>query len=168
MRIGLLAIGGWLVAAVLTVGASWSAINVVRDSVVPQTPVASALPAPEGTITAAPATSRPGPAPTPAAARGVSGQGGSVTARCDGGRPRLVKVVPQQGFAAVPDDSQAEVTFTSSTHRTEVRIACSGSTVSLSAEEKAISAGGGGGDDNGGGGGGSGRGRGGGGGGKDG
>ncbi|HST66990.1 MAG TPA: hypothetical protein VLM05_17550, partial [Mycobacteriales bacterium] len=117
MRIGLLAVSGWIVAAVMTIAVSWSAIGVVRNSVVPQTQVASALPAPAESVTAAPTTSRPSPTPAVAAAKSLSGQGGVVTARCTGGRPTLVKVVPQQGFTAEPDDSQAEVKFTSPEHR---------------------------------------------------
>jgi uncharacterized membrane protein YgcG len=171
VRIGLLAISGWVVAAVMTVAVSWSAISVVRQSVVPQTNVASALPAPvEGTSTAAPATTRPSPSPTVAALQSVSGQGGMVTARCTNGVPTIVKFTPQQGFTAERDDSGREVQFRSSDHRTEITLACTGGKVAFSKEEKAISAsggGGGGGDDNGGddNGGGSGRGRGGGGGG---
>ena len=149
MRIGLLAIGGWLVAAALTVGVSWSAITVVRQSVVPRTEVASALPAPEetGSVTAAPATTAP--RPTVAAARSVSGQGGTVTARCTDGVPAIVRIVPRQGFGADRDDSGREVTFESSGHRTEITIDCAGTTPSFSTEEKALS-GGGGGDDSGG------------------
>jgi uncharacterized membrane protein YgcG len=168
VRIGLLAISGWLVAAVMTVAVSWSAIGVVRNSVVPQTAVASALPTPDETGSATATTARPTPKPTLAAARSLSGQGGSVTARCTNGVPTIVKYTPQQGFRAERDDSGREVKFLSADHRTEITIACSGNTPRLSAEEKSTSGGGddNGGDDNGGGGG-SGRGRGGGGGGDD-
>lgn len=149
VRIGLLALSGWIVAAVMTVAVSWSAIGVVKNSVVPQTPVAGALPAPEESVTAAPTTARPSPRPTVAALKSLAGQGGTVTARCTGGVPAIVKSVPQQGFNADPDDSGREVKFTSSDHTTEVTIACTGGTVTFSKEEKAT--GGGGGDDNGGG-----------------
>jgi hypothetical protein len=158
VRIGLLALSGWIVAAVITVGVSWSAITVVRQSVVPRTEVASsALPAPEetGTATAAPTTSRPAPKPTVAAVASVSGQGGTVTARCTGGVPAIIRSVPRQGFSVNPDDSGREVKFDSSDHRTEVTVSCSGTRPVFTKEEKSS-----GGDDNGGG---SGRGRGGGG-----
>lgn len=149
VRIGLLALSGWIVAAVLTVGVSWSAITVVRESVVPQTQVASgSLPPPAETTSAAPAAARPSPTPTVAAARSVSGQGGTVTARCTGGTPAISKIIPQQGFTAERDDSGREVQFRSSGHRTEITIACAGGRPTFSTEEKAI---GGGGDDNGGG-----------------
>lgn len=167
MRTGLLAISGWIVAAVMTVAVSWSAIGVVKTSVVPQTKVASALPAPDetGTAGAAPTTARP--SPTLAAATSLSGQGGSVTARCTNGVPAIVTMIPQQGFTPDKDDSNREVKFSSSDHRTEIAIACSGGRAVLTKEEKAVSAGGGGGGggDNGGADNGGGRGRGGGGGG---
>jgi uncharacterized membrane protein YgcG len=162
MRTGLLAISGWLVAALLTVGVSWSAISVVRDSVVQQTVVDTALPSPEETASATPTTAITTAGPAVAATRSLSGQGGSVTARCTNGRPTLVKVIPRQGFTAEPDDSGAEVQFRSSDHRTEITVRCTGNGPQLSKEEKA-SGGGGGGDDGGGGGDDSGGGRGGGG-----
>ncbi len=150
VRIGLLAISGWIVAAVMTVAVSWSAIGVVKNSVVPQTQVASALPTPHeaGVTSTAPTTARP--SPTLAEATSLSGQGGSVTARCPNGVPAIVTVIPQQGFTPDRDNSSREVKFSSSDHRTEITIACSGSRAVLSKEEKAISAGGGGGDNGGG------------------
>jgi hypothetical protein len=164
VRIGLLAISGWLVAAVLTVGISWSAISVVRSSVVAQPSVG--LPAPaEGSTgpatTAAPTTTRP--TATAGAIAAASGQGGSASVRCVGGRPTLVSYNPNTGFAARLDDSGAEVQFRSSDHRTQITVTCTGNTAHTQVEEQAMGGSGGGGDDNGGGGG-SGRGRGGGGG----
>ena len=159
---GLLAIGGWLVAAALAVGISWSAIGVVRDSVGASQPVSTALPAPDETSSPA-----PGPTSTRPTAAPVTkvGQGGTVTAQCVSGKPRLVSVVPRQGFQAKPDNSGAEVQFRSSDHRTEVKVSCSGLTATVQVEEHSGAGGGGGGgaDDNGadtrgGGGGGSGRG----------
>ena len=63
---GLLAISGWLVAAALAVGISWSAIDVVRDSVGASQPVSTALPAPDETSSPAPGptSTRPTAAPT--------------------------------------------------------------------------------------------------------
>jgi hypothetical protein len=172
VRIGLLAISGWLVAAVLTVGISWSAISVVRDSVLQQTTVGLPPPAETPTTTAAPTTTRPAPSPTVGAAVSASGQGGSVVVRCTNGRPAFVNVRPQLDFRAEPDDSGAEVQFRSSNHRTEITATCSGNVARTRVEERANSGGGGGGggddggggggDDNGGGGGGGNSGRGGG------
>lgn len=164
MRLGLLAISGWLVAAALAVGISWSAIGVVRDSVGASQPVSSALPAPEETSGPAPAPtiSRPTAAPTVGALVTRAGQGGTVTARCVSGRPRLVSMVPRQGFQAEADDSGAEVQFRSADHRTEMKATCSALRVTVSVDEHSTGGGGddngGGGDDHGGGGGNSGRG----------
>ena len=153
MRTGLIAISGWLVAAAMAVGVSWSAISVVRDSVT-TTQTVSALPPPEETAGtgSAPTTTRPAPSPTVGAVVTVSGQGGMVTARCSAGRPEVLNVVPNQGFAVESDDSGAEAKFRSSDHRTEITLTCSGLTARGRVEEK--STGGGGGDDHGGGGGG--------------
>lgn len=160
---GLLAISGWLVAAALAVGISWSAINVVRDSVGAGQPVATALPAPSEASTPAPSPSstRPTAAPTAGALAVRTGQGGTVTARCVNGRPHVISAVPRQGFGAESDDSRDEVQFRSSDHRTEMKVSCSGLTATVRVEEHA-DGGGGGGDDNGGGGRGGGSGRGGG------
>jgi len=156
---GLLAISGWLVAAALAVGISWSAINVVRDSVGAGQPVATALPAPSEATTPAPGPSstRPTAAPTAGALAVRTGQGGTVTAQCVNGRPRVISAVPRQGFGVESDNSGNEVQFRSSDHRTEMKVSCSGLTATVQLEEH--SSGGGGGDDHGGGrGGGSGRG----------
>jgi hypothetical protein len=150
VRIGLLAIGGWLVAAVLAVGISWSAIYVVRDSVLQQTTVG--LPPPAETPTTAPTTTRPAPSPTTGAAASASGVGGSVIVRCTNGRPDFVNVHPQQGFTATPDDSGVEVQFRSSNHRTQITATCAGNVPHTQVEERADGGGGGGGGDGGGGG----------------
>ena len=149
---GLLAISGWLVAAALAVGISWSAINVVRDSVGAGQPVATALPAPSEASTPAPSPSsiRPTAAPTAGALAVRTGQGGTVTAQCVNGRPRVISAVPRQGFGVESDNSGNEVQFRSSDHRTEMKVSCSGLTATVQLEEH--SSGGGGGDDHGGGG----------------
>jgi hypothetical protein len=150
VRIGLLAVSGWLVAAVLTVGVSWSAISVVRSSVVGEQAVVSSLPVPteSSAPTAIPTSGRPTGAPTVGAAVSAAGTGGTVRARCRNGRPELVNSVPNQGFVVNTDNSGAEVQFISSNHRTEVKIACTGLKATLTVEEHTS-----GGDDNGGGGG---------------
>ena len=163
MKLGLLAISGWLVAAVLTVGVSWSAISVVRDSVAPQTRVSSALPPPdESTGAASPSTSPPAPRPTAGAVLAKSGQGGQVTVRCSSGRLQVLNVTPRQGFTTESDDNGTEFQFRSSDHRTEIKVSCSGNTARGTVEEHSSGGGGGGddsgGDDHGGGGGNSGRG----------
>jgi hypothetical protein len=144
---GLLAISGWLVAAALAVGISWSAINVVRDSVGAGQPVATALPAPSEASTPAPGPSstRPTAAPTAGALAVRTGQGGTVTAQCVNGRPRVISAVPRQGFGVESDDSGQEVQFRSSDHRTEMKVSCAGRTATVQLEEHASGGGGGGG-----------------------
>jgi uncharacterized membrane protein YgcG len=168
VKLGLLAIGGWLVAAVVTVGVSWSAISVVRDSVAPQTQVSRALPAPEETTgpTATATTSRPAPSPTAGAVLTKSGQGGQVSARCVNGRLEVRNITPRQGFRPESDDSGTEFQFRSSDHRTEIKVGCAGNLAQGTVEEHDSGGDGGGGaggddgggDDRGGGGGSSGRG----------
>lgn len=155
MRIGLLAAAGWVVAALLTVGASWSAVAVVRDAVVPTTVVATGLPTPEETL---PGSATPGPtrspsAPatrSPAATRSVlaSGQGGTALVRCTAGTPEFYNVTPRQGYQARTDDSPGEIEFRSEAHRTEVTATCAGGIPRAAVEEKGGSDGSGrGGDD---------------------
>jgi hypothetical protein len=160
---GLLAIGGWLVAAVLAVGISWSAIGVVRDSVGASQPVATALPVPsEVSAPASPSSTRPTAAPTAGSPVVKTGQGGTVIARCVNGRPQIVNAAPRQGFRVESDNSGNEVQFRSPDHRTEMKVSCSGLTATVQVDEHSDGGGGGGGDDHGGRGGSSGSGRGGG------
>ena len=148
---GLLAIGGWLVAAVLAVGISWSAIDVVRDSVGASQPAATALPAPSEVSTPArPSSTRPTAAPTAGGLVVKAGQGGTLTARCVSGRPQIVNAAPRQNFRVESDDSGDQVQFRSSDHRTEMKVSCSGLTATVQVDEHS-SGGGGGGDDHGGG-----------------
>jgi hypothetical protein len=155
VRIGLLAISGWLVAAGLAVGISWSAISVVRDSVGANTTVVDALPAPDETVTptAAATTSRPAPRPTAGATLVKSGVGGQVAVRCANGRLKVLNVTPRPGFTPEADDSGAEYQFRSSDHRTEITVSCSGLRATARVEEHSSGGGGddGSGDDNGGG-----------------
>jgi hypothetical protein len=160
---GLLAIGGWLVAAALAVGISWSAIGVVRDSVGASQPVATALPVPSEVSTpASPSSTRPTAAPTAGGTVVKTGQGGTVIARCVNGRPQIVNAAPRQGFRVESDNSGNEVQFRSPDHRTEMKVSCSGLTATVQVDEHSDGGGGGGGDDHGGRGGSSGSGRGGG------
>jgi uncharacterized membrane protein YgcG len=144
VKLGLLAISGWLVAVVLTVGVSWSAISVVRDSVAPDSQVSSALPAPDET---SPSTSRPAPRPTAGAMLTKSGQGGQVVVRCTNGRLQVINITPRQGFTPESDDNRTEFQFRSSDHRTEIKVSCAGNTAQGTVEEHSN-----GGDDHGGGG----------------
>jgi hypothetical protein len=148
---GLLAIGGWLVAAALAVGISWSAIGVVRDSVGASQPVATALPVPSEVSTpASPSSTRPTAAPTAGGPVVKTGQGGTVIARCVNGRPQIVNAAPRQGFRVESDNSGNEVQFRSPDHRTEMKVSCSGLTATVQVDEHSDGGGGGGGDDHGG------------------
>lgn len=155
MRLGLLAAAGWLVAAVLTVAASWSAVSVVRTSVVAPAIVDAALPTPREPAPATPTpTTTPTPTPTPGstptptpgstsssagpagAPASGGGQGGTVTVRCVDGVPRFLNVTPSQGFRGRTDDRPGEVEFESDGHRTEITVTCAGGTARIAVEEK--------------------------------
>jgi hypothetical protein len=142
VRMGLLAVAGWLVAAVLMVVVSWSAIGVVRTAVVPGSAVATGLPTADETgsatarpTTPAPTTTRPPAAP---AAVVVTGAGGTATVRCTGGVPAFVNLSPRQGWSVDRDDSPGEVKFDNpSGARTEIRVTCAGGTPRPVVEERA-------------------------------
>ena len=153
MRIGPLAAAGWLVAAILTVAVSWSAVQVVRTAVAPQElsgALPTALPAVDEPAATSPsgsarpsATATPGRSPGTTAPAGsaagravsASGVGGTVVARCVGGVPQLARI-PRQGFAVDADDTPGEVTFESDDHRTEIKASCAGSVPRVVVEEK--------------------------------
>lgn len=162
VRIGLLAIGGWLVAALLTVGVSWSAISVVRDAVAPAAEVAAALPTPDETAEptasttpdgpTASTTPRPSATPRPSSSsaaeiRSVSGRGGTATARCVDGRAVIVNVIPRQGYAVDPDGDGSEAEFRSAAGRTEITATCVAGVPRFEVEEEDESGSGRGGDD---------------------
>jgi hypothetical protein len=155
VRIGLLAIGGWLVAAVLTVGVSWTAISVVRDAVAPASEVAAALPTPDETAgstapgpTASATTPRtPRPSASTSQLASASGRGGTASVRCVDGRPDFVNVAPRSGYEARQDDNGAEVEFRSSAGRTEMSATCAGGVPRIAVEDKDEGGSGRGGDD---------------------
>src|SRR5215213_299628 len=148
MRTGSLAVAGWVVAAVLTLGVSWSAVQVVRSAVAPADLAVSSgdslpvpaesgrgSPAPSRTVTpTAPATST-APASPAARTAATSGIGGSVVVRCAGGVPQLVSRIPKQGFTVEVDDSPGEVKFSSDRHRTEIKATCTATGPRLTVEE---------------------------------
>ncbi|HZB48925.1 MAG TPA: hypothetical protein VE547_07500 [Mycobacteriales bacterium] len=145
MRTGPLAVAGWVVAAALTLGVSWSAMSAVRTAVAPAD-LASGLPAPDetssgpaGTSAPAPTSSapRPGPTATTPAATALTrtGIGGTIRVRCTAGGLELASVIPRQGFTADLDDSPGEVKFTSDGHRTEMRASCAGGRPQVRVEE---------------------------------
>ena len=158
MRFGLLALGGWLVSAVLMVAVSWSAISVVRGAVVPETVVTSGLPVPDETsgppASSAAPSAAPSARPSPTAAAtgrsvSASGVGGTVVVRCVDGVPRFVSQIPRQGFWVDSEDSPGEVRFSSDDHRTDVKASCAGTEprVEVEEEDRDDNSGPGGGDD---------------------
>jgi hypothetical protein len=160
MRTGPLAAAGWVVAAVLTLGVSWSAMGAVRTAVAPDD-LATGLPAPDESSSGSAGTTtapRPSPTATTPAVTSLtrSGVGGTVRVQCVGGVPKLVSVIPRQGFSVDEDDSPGEVKFDSGGHRTEVTASCAGSRPQIRVDED--DRGGGGDGDSGRGGGNSGRG----------
>ena len=135
MRTGPLAVAGWIVAATLTLGASWSAVQVVRSAVAPEDLAASGadtLPPPAESTSSSPGGSgsptSPAPRPSATAPAGrpasAGGVGGTVVVRCMDGVPQLVSRIPRQGFSVDVDDSPGEVKFTSADHRTEIKVSC--------------------------------------------
>jgi hypothetical protein len=142
MRTGPLAVAGWVVAAALTLGVSWSAVQVVRSAVAPTDLAVSSgdsLPLPSESGSGSPAPSRTGTPSAPAtpAARtaAASGTGGSVVVRCVGGVPQLVSRIPKQGFTVEVDHSPGEVKFSSDRHRTEIKATCTTTGPRLTVEE---------------------------------
>jgi hypothetical protein len=146
MRTGPLAAAAWVVAATLTLGASWSAVQVVRSAVaapdlavssddglpVPTEPAGSATPTPSGSRATPTTPTATTPAATTASA---SGTGGTVVVRCVGGVPQLVSRIPKQGFTVEVDDSPGEVKFSSDRHRTEIKATCTATGPRLTVEE---------------------------------
>jgi len=135
MRTAPLAVAGWAVAATLTLGVSWSAVQVVRSAVAPDDLAASStdsLPAPAESQPGTASPTSPGPRPsgsaTTAAGRlaSASGVGGTVVVRCVDGIPQFVSRIPRQGFSVDVDDSPGEVRFSSADYRTEMTASCPG------------------------------------------
>lgn len=159
MRTGPLAAAAWVVAATLTLGVSWSAVQVVRSAVAPED-LATALPPPDetGSVTSRPSASAPPRSAEPTGTRtprpsGDAGQqitftgtGGTVVVQCVDGRPQMISVIPRIGFRVERDDDGVEAKFRSARHRTELKFSCAGLVPQVSKEEKDE---GGGGDDSG-------------------
>ncbi|MEV4628410.1 septum formation initiator [Micromonospora sp. NPDC049523] len=149
---GLLAVAGWLAAAVAATVTGLGAVELIGTGITgPAGPVVderelardlAAAPAapsspvqlPTGTPSAGSPSSGPPSNVTPTASGGsaartpISTPGGTVVARCDGRTVSLVSWTPAQGYAVKqvdpgPDD-RAEVTFEGRAGRVEVRVSC--------------------------------------------
>jgi hypothetical protein len=144
VRTGPLAVAGWVVAATLTLGVSWSAVQVVRGAVAPEElTVADGLPVPTETATGAspsPTATRPSPSPSPSATAPAgrtvtgTGTGGTVVVRCRDGAPVFVSRIPRSGFT-VQTESPVEVRFRSDGHRTDMEASCAGTTPRVRVKE---------------------------------
>jgi hypothetical protein len=93
--------------------------------------------------TSAPPTSAPTSSPptTPAARTAtVHSAGGTVWARCAPGGVEVISFTPAQGFGVESDDDgiddHPKITFVSGEREIEVRLRCSGGTVTHTVEEK--------------------------------
>ncbi|MEH1013507.1 septum formation initiator [Micromonospora sp. CPCC 206060] len=144
----LLAVVGWLAAAVLATGIGLGAIRLVGESIT-GTPggvrdaaeVERALAgSPEPTLDAgSPSAGPTGPGVDSGARRSFATRGGSVVAECAGREVRLVSWAPAQGYRVEeadrgPDDD-VEVTFDGPGGRSEVRIVCSGGVPVIGADD---------------------------------
>jgi hypothetical protein len=148
----LLGIAGWLTVAVAATAAGIAAIDVLEDGITGQSvrplddeAVHRAL-SRSGTSPTMSPTMSPGatPRPSPAASstgssaaspdvgvtRNLATGGGTVTARCEGGRVTVVAAIPAQGFRT--DDIQrgpapsAALTFESAEEEFAVTVTCEG------------------------------------------
>lgn len=109
--------------------------NAPRTTSGPTGPGSSPTTAPPSTV--APSTPpSTGPAPSTGQAT-VFVDGGSVTASCGAGSPRLVSAVPTNGYTtSVASGVQLVVNFTSNTHRSIVEAECEGARVQFSTGEE--------------------------------
>jgi hypothetical protein len=156
----LLGIAGWLTVAVAATAAGIAAIDVLEDGITGQSvrplddeavhralsrsgtsPTMSPTMSPTTSPTMSPgATPRPSPAasstgssaasPDGVVTRNLATGGGTVTARCEGGRVTVVAAIPAQGFRT--DDIQrgpapsAALTFESAEEEFAVTVTCEG------------------------------------------
>ncbi|MBO4208659.1 septum formation initiator [Micromonospora echinofusca] len=144
----LLAVLGWLAAAVLATGIGLGAIRLVGESItgtpggvrdaaeVERALAGSPEPTPEPGAPSAGPTDPPGGSGT---RRSFVVRGGSVVAECAGREVRLVSWAPAPGYRVKeadrgPDDD-VEVTFDGPGGRSEVRIVCSGGVPVVGADD---------------------------------
>lgn len=132
----LVAVGVGLVAVRLVAGqvsdAGASALDrgAVTDALRSAQPTASRAPGPTATPTPTPRrTTTPRPpatVSTPASTgpiRTVNTRGGSVSARCVSGSPRLLLVTPAEGYR-IEESSSSRVRFESSSSEVRIRLSC--------------------------------------------
>jgi hypothetical protein len=126
----LLAVAGWLVAAVAATVTGLAAVRVIGAGITG--PAGELVSADVARSLAAAA-----PSATPGASRVVASPGGTVVARCDGATAVLVTWAPAQGYRVKradqqPGDDHARVTFEGSGGRVEVDVRCAAGQLSVS------------------------------------
>lgn len=144
------AVGGWLTAAALATGAGMFAVGVIGAGIVPAAPQpldaqqveamarsAAARPPPTGQTSTPP----PSPAADPASPKVLSTAGGTVLARCEGGRVVITSASPAQGYQVDQDDDSdhggrsTEVKFNSEETEVKVKVHCAGSVPTATVEQ---------------------------------
>ncbi len=129
---------GWLAAAVLAVLVGLLAVSLIGDGLtapiarpISQSEVERELDAIPSSPPPAQPSIRPSTRPPAATAEPVSHRtrGGTVIARCDGGTPVIVSMVPAQGFEVHErDGDEGEFRSTGDNHdRVKVDVSCAGS-----------------------------------------
>jgi hypothetical protein len=126
---------GWLAAAILAVLVGLVAISVIGDGIT--SPLARPLSQAEVERELAGASPAPSPSPSrvktvPAspAPRSFPTAGGTVVARCDGGRATIVSMAPAQGFSVHErDGDEGEFRGVRDDHdRVKIEVTCRGGT----------------------------------------
>jgi hypothetical protein len=133
----ILGIVGWLVVAGAATTAGVAAIDVLEDGItgnnvrpLDDEAVHRALSRPGATRT--PTTPVPSPTASPAGgvARNLSADGGTVTARCEGGKVTVLGAIPKQGFHTDGFDrgpaTSSSLTFESAEEEFAVTVDCQG------------------------------------------
>jgi hypothetical protein len=131
----LLGIAGWLAVAVAATTAGVAAIDVLEEGITGKNvrplddeAVRRAL-SRDGTTPPRPArTPTPGPSSTGGVPRSLAAGGGTVTARCEGGRVTIVAATPYQGFRTDGVDhgpaTSVSLTFESADAEYVVTVTC--------------------------------------------
>jgi len=137
----LLGIAGWLAVAAAATTAGVAAIDVLEEGITGK----NVRPLDDEAVRRAlsdAGTTPPRPAPTPTAApspssiggvtKSLAAGGGTVTARCEGGRVTIVAATPYQGFRTDGIDrgpaASASLTFKSSDTEYAVAVTCANGT----------------------------------------
>ena len=132
---------GWLAAAILAVLVGLVAVSVIGDGIT--SPLTRPLSQAEVERELAGASPAATPDPTPSTSapekpRSFPTAGGTVVARCDGGRATIVSMAPAQGFSVHErDGDEGEFRGVSDDHdRVKIEVTCRGGTPSAEVREE--------------------------------